>query len=447
MNSRLDHSILRRFSDGAEEEPEALPVLALHRLRQLLGIECISLNSWNARGLQIEAQSGRKITSGSGFASLVQRVLQSDEPVVMPDTRIAGGVDQAPSPRLFIGIPITTATNRLVLCLSDRQPRPAELAYRMAMRAADIINRAVLARQSAQLAAATDEMSVLRQRFDQASHTARIGWWQCLLPSQKLTWSNGVYDLYEMERGIPLTRDMTLHFYTDESRQAMETARADAIAQGHEFRLDAEIITAKGNRRWMRLTGNVDYEDGVPVRIFGMKQDITDEKLLTERTRYLAAFDLMSGLANRSQFQDRLDDLDGVRHRSAIAALLLIDLDAFKQINDSFGHARGDDWIKEAAKRLRQCCAGAELVARIGGDEFAVVLGPNFTPEDAQAMAAAIVESLSVPVPGWGQDIRLGASVGVAFRGDNAPDDLFREADAALYAAKAAGRNTYRIFG
>jgi diguanylate cyclase (GGDEF)-like protein len=446
MNSPLDHRILRRFPDGAEE-PEAVPVAALHRLRQLLGIECISLNSWNDRGLQIEAQSGRKIASGPGFANLVQRVLQSDEPVVMPDTRIVGDIDLSPTPRLFIGIPITTATSRLVLCLSDRQPRPAELAYGMAMRAADIVNRAVLARQSAHIKEAAAEMAILRRRFDQASHTARIGWWECMLPSQKLTWSNGVYDLYEVPRGTPLTRDMTLHYYTDDSRHAMETARAHAIAHDHEFKLDAEIITAKGNRRWMRLTGNVDYKDGVPVRIFGMKQDITDEKLLTERTRYLAAFDLMSGLANRSQFQDRLDDLDGVRHRSAVAALLLIDLDAFKQINDSFGHARGDDWIKEAARRLRECCAGAELVARIGGDEFAVVLGPDFTPEKAQAMAAAVVESLSQPVAGWGDDIGLGASVGVAFRGDNAPDDLFREADAALYAAKAAGRNTYRIFG
>lgn len=446
MNYRPDHSTIRRFPDGTQE-PEAIPVVALHRLRQLLGIECISLNSWTSHGLQIEAQSGRKITSGPGFASLVQCVLQSDEPVVIPDTRVVGDVLAAPTPRLFIGIPITTATSRLVLCLSDRQARPVELAHRMAMRAADIANRAVMARQAAQLAAATHEMKVLRQRFDQASHTARIGWWQCLLPSQQLIWSNGVYDLYEMERGTPLTRDMTLHFYTDESRQAMETARADAIAHGHEFRLDAEIITANGNRRWMRLTGNVDYEEGVPVRIFGMKQDITEEKLLTERTRYLAAFDMMSGLANRSQFQDRLDDLDGVRHRCAVAALLLIDLDAFKQINDSFGHARGDEWIKEAARRLRQCCAGAELVARIGGDEFAVVLGPDFTPDDAQALAATIVESLALPVPGWGEDISLGASVGLAFRGDNAPDGLFRDADAALYAAKAAGRNTYRVFG
>lgn len=186
-------------------------------------------------------------------------------------------------------------------------------------------------------------------------------------------------------------------------------------------------------------------ENGVAVRIFGMKQDITDEKILSDRTRYLAEFDSMTGLANRHRFEDRLASI-GAHASSAIGSLLLVDLDGFKQINDTFGHALGDECLVEMARRLGQSCNGAELVARIGGDEFAILLGADLAETEVLDQAARIVTALSQPVECTDLTLALSASVGIALVKDSAPSDLFRHADNALYAAKAAGRNTFRLF-
>src|SRR5690606_29711586 len=139
---------------------------------------------------------------------------------------------------------------------------------------------------------------------------------------------------------------------------------------------------------------------------------------------------------NRSLFQAHLAALD--EGRSRIGALLLVDLDGFKQINDTYGHALGDECLKEAAVRLVESCGGADLVARIGGDEFAVLLDAGMTPAEVDMLATGIVETMRRPVTRLGQTLRLGASVGAACHRGGTSEDLFRQADTALYAAKAA---------
>ena len=286
-----------------------------------------------------------------------------------------------------------------------------------------------------------------RNIFEQASAAARVGVWECGLPHQTLAWTNQVYELFEIPRGSALHREQILEFYTPHSLQRLEEVRSKAIAERHGFNLDAEIITAKGRSRWIRLTATVECERGVPVRIFGMKQDITEEKSLTERLRRLADFDDLTGLANRSSFQAKLADLakrgDG---GAPFSALLLIDLDGFKQVNDTFGHALGDELLRGAARRLREVCGELDFVARIGGDEFAVLLAAHHSHDEIVGIAGQIVDALRNPVDGGHWPLKVGASVGIARIGTLNPVELFNEADAALYAAKAAGRNTFRMF-
>ncbi len=292
-----------------------------------------------------------------------------------------------------------------------------------------------MAAEMAQLRAALEHS---RKIFSRASEAARIGVWECTLPDEALTWTDVVYDLFDLPRGSEINRPMILACYTDASREALTTARNRAIAERGGFTLDAEIVTLKGRRRWIRLTATVECEGGIPVRIFGMKQDITEERLLLERTRYLAEFDVMTGLANRSQFQARL---------SGAGALLLVDLDGFKLINDTYGHAVGDDCLREAARRLSDVCRDAALVARIGGDEFAVLLEGDPSDAALDTQAAAIIAALARRFDADGRSITFGASVGIARADGCDADDLFARADAALYAAKAKGRNTFMMFG
>lgn len=126
-----------------------------------------------------------------------------------------------------------------------------------------------------------------KKMYDRSSALARIGVWECDLATEALTWTDGVYDLFELPRGSPLERARIVELYDDESRREMERLRAHAIAEGGSFSLDIHIRTAKGNARWLRLTADVERENGRPVRIFGTKQDITAEKLAREKVRAL----------------------------------------------------------------------------------------------------------------------------------------------------------------
>ena len=303
--------------------------------------------------------------------------------------------------------------------------------------------KAELAAQAALIASQGVSLAHSRKIFDRASVAARLGVWECSLPDVQLQWTDVVYDLFDLPRGSALDRAEIVKCYPAESRKALETMRSRAIEERSGFTLDAEITTFAGRSRWIRITATVECEDGVPVRIFGMKQDITEEKSQSDRMRHLAEFDAMTGLANRGRFQARLAHTDEGR---PLGALLLIDLDGFKAVNDTFGHVVGDECLKTAAQRLADVCGEADLVARVGGDEFAVLLGAHLDRGAVSGVAREIIDRMGKPFAVRGQSLRLGASIGIAFARASSPCDLFAQADTALYAAKAAGRNTFRIF-
>jgi diguanylate cyclase (GGDEF)-like protein len=283
--------------------------------------------------------------------------------------------------------------------------------------------------------------------FERSSKVARIGVWECSLPDNGLVWTDMVYELFDLPRDAKLDRAEILNFYSEDSLAELGRLRSKAIEERGGFSLDAEIVTAKGNRRWIRLTATVECENDIPVRIFGMKLDITAEKMMFDQIRYLAEFDTLTGLPNRAQFQSALQRLSLSYFNGACpAALLLIDLDGFKGINDTFGHQTGDSSLKEAAERLQMACQGAELVARIGGDEFAVLVSDYGSVDAVADLARRVVQCLSRSVERGGYRINVGASVGVALFDGSAPSDIFAKADAALYEAKTAGKSCFRTY-
>ncbi|WP_283192880.1 diguanylate cyclase [Rhizobium sp. AN80A] len=289
------------------------------------------------------------------------------------------------------------------------------------------------------------ELAHLKKLFDHSSRAARIGVWECNLADEKLAWTDMVYELFDLPIGHPLNRDETVKLYTERSRIELTMLRDRAIRERSGFSLDAEIITAKGNHRWIRITATVECEGDRPVRIFGMKQDITAEKKLFDEIRYLAEFDLLTSLPNRVQFQSTFDTLCATEASGQTVALFLIDLDGFKQVNDRLGHQAGDQCLRVAANCLRAVLGGAELVARIGGDEFAV-LHRCGSSDEAARIASSIVTSLAASCDDDGRHIGIGGSVGVALAtGYRAPKDIFAAADGALYAAKSGGRNRFSL--
>ncbi|MCJ2036712.1 GGDEF domain-containing protein [Methylobacterium sp. J-068] len=338
-----------------------------------------------------------------------------------------------------LGLPLAAVhlAHRVMDAAAIRQASDAAIIR--GLRAESAARAEIVRAQAALIRSQADALAHDRTVFEQASSAAQIGLWECDLPSETLRWSGGVYDIFEFPRGSVPTRSETLDCYTEDARRTLVAVRADAIARQSSFALDTEIVGRRGGRRWIRITATVECRNRVPVRIFGLKQDITVEKLHADRTRYLAEFDVMTGLANRAVFQSHLENV------RASDGLLLVDLDGFKGINDTHGHPVGDACLREAARRLGETCRDADLVARIGGDEFAVLIRDDPEGVLCEALGQRIVAAMRAPLTHGSECLRFGASVGIAQMGHSTPADLFLRADAALYAAKAAGRGTVRI--
>jgi diguanylate cyclase (GGDEF)-like protein len=176
-------------------------------------------------------------------------------------------------------------------------------------------------------------------------------------------------------------------------------------------------------------------------------EDVTESRRAEARIRHLANHDALTGLPNRWHFHQKLEE--AIQSPSGSAAVLLLDLDHFKNVNDTLGHHVGDELLRAAAGRIRTCVREQDLVARLGGDEFAVLV------KDASAdlrvlgeLATRVAESLSAPFSLGHYQASIGASVGIATSAGHSPnvDTLLKHADVALYRAKAAGRGRYQIF-
>ncbi len=178
-------------------------------------------------------------------------------------------------------------------------------------------------------------------------------------------------------------------------------------------------------------------------------RDITDRKRAEAEARFAARHDELTGLVNRTVFFEMLDLAIARARRSAVPfAVLYLDLDRFKDVNDTLGHPAGDALLQQAADRIRSCVRGTDVVARFGGDEFAVILSDLHQPEDAARLADVLIDALARPFTIDRNDVRCGASVGIALYGPDTSgaDMLLSQADVALYRAKLDGRGSARFF-
>ncbi len=280
--------------------------------------------------------------------------------------------------------------------------------------------------------------------LDRAMASAKVGAWHCNLSDSALSWTTGVYDIFGLPHEAAVDRRQVLDFYTEKSRNELERLRAKAIDQGGIFTLDAQVKRPDGEMRWMRVHAEVVRPVGSAPILHGLKQDVTEEKLRSEALRRLAENDALTGLANRAIYESRF--LSAGRSRSAVTslgALVLFDLNDFKRINDRWGHLAGDACLKVFAERLSSFFPDALLTARIGGDEFAVILGND---EPAAAIEARVDRSLThlrAPILWQEHMFTVSASSGIAFPTDPNfydAEELFVRADAALYATKRSIR-------
>jgi diguanylate cyclase (GGDEF)-like protein/PAS domain S-box-containing protein len=211
--------------------------------------------------------------------------------------------------------------------------------------------------------------------------------------------------------------------------------------------VDFRIATRDGRWRNIEAVGRNLLEDHTIGGIVWNGRDVTDRRLLQDELTFQAFHDALTGLPNRALMLNRMDQALAASEDGAGVTVLLIDLDGFKDVNDSLGHQAGDSLLCQVADRLTRCLRGTDTAARLGGDEFAVVFdGSPAIP--ITEITARILAAIREPIDVDGRAIRVGASIGVAVSGPDGVTsaDLLRDADIAMYAAKAAGKNRVEVF-
>jgi diguanylate cyclase (GGDEF)-like protein len=209
---------------------------------------------------------------------------------------------------------------------------------------------------------------------------------------------------------------------------------------GHQsFSALIEARHADGSVRWLDVIATNLLDDPSVRGVVCNARDVTEAHELSERLHHQASHDPLTQLANRNVFDDRVSAARAASEPSSSMAVLMIDLDDFKPVNDLHGHGVGDALLVEVAARIRSCVRSADTVARLGGDEFAVLL-PGADPDRAVEIAHRIIAAVQEAVPVGGNSLRVSASVGVAVGPPDLAGTLLRDADAAMYLAKRGGK-------
>lgn len=310
-----------------------------------------------------------------------------------------------------------------------------------------------------------DDLQKSRRLLAKAQEISGIGSWEYNPKTGRFRWSDQCYRIFGLAGSTfaPTRRSVgvyvgeaewgrILHHFEEELSRPEHCAGGDgfgASPTSHEF----SILRADGQQRVLQMLAAPACTTPGQVRIFGTFQDITDRKQSQERLMYLANFDLLTGLPNRALFRDRLAHAltqaeRGGERGGHKGALLFIDLDRFKTVNDTLGHGVGDELLQQVAQRLRQSVREGDTVARLGGDEFTVILENLPSTEAVSAVAQKLMESLSRTYPLGSHEIFVTPSIGITVFPDDARDlaKLIKNADTAMYQAKEHGRNTYRFF-
>jgi diguanylate cyclase (GGDEF)-like protein len=305
-------------------------------------------------------------------------------------------------------------------------------------------------------ASIADEMPVQRspvrsrQRLaERASQLVKIGAWEVRVPSLELFWSDEMYRLAKIEPGTPITAADALKDYAPEHRAEWAENFDACLRTGQGFNQVLRTVNEAGVESWLRLHAAAEMHNGQIVSIYGTCQDITAEIQAQAQLRHLAHHDVLTGLPNRAVFQKQLRRAAAraVRRQQQLA-LLIFDLDRFKDINDMRGHDAGDKVLVETAMRVSAELTGVDLVARLGGDEFVVLARIDQGEAQAVALAEQILTCTRKPVMFRDQLIDVDTSVGIALYPVSSPDidQLLRDGDLALYQAKAKGRGRYCLY-
>jgi len=351
------------------------------------------------------------------------------------------------------GLAMALALAPLHIFLAVTQPGSESLGTTLFINAATAAVAFVFGLLFDRLRAAFEVQQECEERYERAARGASDGLWEWELGTGRTYFSERFCEMLGLTRAQlgPHIDEWLSRVHPDDLgdlRSAIDDhLQGKAPRLEHEHRLKCE----GGSYLWVHVRGMAsDGEAGRPSLLTGWTTDISARKSAEQDLRFHAFRDPLTGLANRSLFTDRLRQaiLRCRERRGTRIAVLLIDLDRFKRVNDSLGHSAGDGLLLAVSERLRECVRAEDTVARLGGDEFALLLQDVAMVEDAVEVAGRVRKALLEPVLIKGRAVTSGCSIGIVVTNsvDMTPADIVRDADTAMYRAKDQGRGHWAIF-
>lgn len=300
--------------------------------------------------------------------------------------------------------------------------------------------------------------------LDASQAIAKVGGWELDLITGSLFWTHETYRIHDTtpEEFNP-TVDAGVGYFLPESREKISTALAAAINDGESYDLELQTLTTKGRLIDVRTTGFATRKNNRTIKLSGIFQDICEQKAIQremeavnkklEQTNraleHIAHFDALTNLPNRVLLADRLQQaMAHTQRREQIMAVAFLDLDGFKAVNDQHGHAVGDKLLVYLAQKMKSSLREGDTLARIGGDEFVVVLTDLQHTTDCEPLLTRLLQAAAAPIEMDNLLLEVSASIGVTLypQDGSDADQLMRHADQAMYLAKQAGKNCYHLF-
>ena len=303
-----------------------------------------------------------------------------------------------------------------------------------------------LIKSEARRALITAQADEIRRQQLVTRHTERIaniGGWQIDSKADRIFWSDQIFDIYELPRATVIDKELAKKAFAAADLQIIAAAIAHSLQTGDRFAWEGRFSTAKGRQRWVSLSGEIERSTKGPGRVVGILRDITEERATASRLWFLANHDDLTGLPRRRVLDERLAKIDP----EAGAALVLVNLDQFKDVNDTLGHATGDQLLKETARRISGLAPEDALVSRFGGDEFCVLLPGHRSACGLTPFLETLLAKMREPLL-LGERVLSGhASIGVTLIPDNSSaDEALKNVAMALVIAKTAGRDRYSFY-
>lgn len=383
-------------------------------------------------------------------------------PDTLADPRTANNphVTGDPHIRFYAGVPIALEDGDYIgaCCIADHRPRQLDSAdtaalIEFASLAEALLNvktiENLLRHAEAAHARKAVESEQNRRMLLQTQRLAGMAAWSIDVETRRLIWSPEVFAFHDMHGGEPPRPEDALLFYPAGQREQIRAQFMSALKNGTQINFESDLITARGVTKRVRCIGEYDMSLAGQPRVVGMLQDITEQHRSRRALENAVILDSLTGLLNRAEFQLRLNrSLERAARNGDTCWLMLLDLDKFKDVNDSHGHAAGDQLLRTIAQRLTSILGHRSDIARLGGDEFAIsLLASDFPDTSMRALAEQLIAALKEPISIGESHIGAYCTIGMASSDDALnPALLLRCADLALYHGKRRQPGSARIF-